>query len=565
MTGTSRWSAALGGGLFLVTTGPRAGIDYEHWGVALDGAGRSTGEELVADRYVLDRELSVAAELGTRDYLGRDLTLDRPVRVRTLDAGDARAEEFLDSARRAAMLSDPRIPRILDAGTDPDTATVYVVEEAVVGRSMTDLLRTGPLGPAAVRALVGEVATALDSAARRGLHHTRLTPDDVFLGPDGIVRVRGVGVEAALDPDPPAVSAARAAALANRADAVGLVALVYAGLVARWPELDGLTAHGSLPEAPTADGRPLPPKDIRPDVPNDLDTLCAVTFGPHEDGPRDPAELALQLAPWSMAPWDDVLRRMRGEAAAAEVRGRLKNREEVVPEEEPPVPFTRPHSTARPARDDSRFVLTLVGAVVVVGLVLALWQLSQIGGSRSTAEPTPSATVTSTAAAPSPTATATATATPTQSASATPVLVPVAAISALDPQGDGESSETAPRALDGDPATVWESQRYNSAAFGGLKDGIGLLLDLGVEVDVTRVDLADGGEGGAVSLLTAPGPSLDGSAPVATAAAGGQQALVPAQPVRARYLVVWFTELPRTEGVFRASVAEIAVTGVPVP
>ncbi|GAB3457469.1 protein kinase family protein [Kineococcus endophyticus] len=522
----------------------------------------------MADRYLLDRELSVQTDLGTSEYLGRDLTLDRPVRVRTLPATDPRAKEFLDAARRAAMLNDPHVPRILDAGTDedpstPGAATVYVVEEAVEGSTMTDLLRSGPLRPAAVRALVGEVATALDAAARRGLHHTRLTPDDVLLDPEGVVRVRGVGVEAALEVDPPAVSAARAAALANRADAVGLVALVYAGLVGRWPSLEGLAPCAALPEAPTGDGKPLPPKDIRPDVPNDLDTLCVVTFGPHEDGPRDPAELALQLAPWSMDVFDETLRRMRGEAATAAVRGRLKNRDEVVPEAEPPVPFTRPHSTARPPRDDSRLVLGILGAVVAAGLVLALWQLSGIGAPRSTSEQTP-APAASAPAVPAPSSEAPDTTSPTSSApAAAPALLPVAAVSALDPQGGGENSQTAARAVDGDPSTAWESQRYNSAAFGGLKDGMGLLLDLGAEVQVSSVALTDGGEGGSVSLLTAPGPALDGSQPVATAPAGGQQTLTPAQPVRTRWLVVWFTQLPTTDGVFRASVAEIAVTGTP--
>ncbi|GAA0305692.1 protein kinase family protein [Kineococcus aurantiacus] len=541
-------------------------------GAGLDGAGRSTGEQLVADRYVLDRELSVAhgsdgAQRGTRDYLGRDLTLDRPVRVRTLEVSDPRAEEFLDAARRAAMITDPRVPRILDAGTDLSEGvppSVYVVEEAVEGRTMTELLQGGPLKPAAVRALVGEVAGALDTAARRGLHHTRLTPDDVLLGPDGLVRVRGVGVEAALDPDPPAVSASRAAALANRSDAVALVALVYAGLVARWPRVEGVAAYAALPAAPDADGRPVPPKDVRPDVPNDLDTLCAVTFGPHEDGPRDPAELALQLAPWSMDVWDETLRRMRGEAATAAVRGRLKNREEVVPEAEPPVPFTRPHSTARPPRDDSRLVLALVGAVVVVGLVLAVWQLASIGVPRPTSPATPSAPVSAPAATTPGTAPAPAPTSAPPAVTAGPV--PVVAVSAVDPQGGGESSETAGRAVDGDPATAWQSQRYNSAAFGGLKDGIGLLLDLGAPVDVTSVALTAGGEGGAVSLLAAPGDTPDGAQPVAAApAAGGQQSLTPAQPVRARYLTVWFTQLPTTDGAFRVAVAEIAVTGTPVP
>ncbi|NAZ83122.1 hypothetical protein GTR02_14980, partial [Kineococcus sp. R8] len=363
----------------------------EHEGDVLDAVGRST----VADRYALDAELGAARGTGggpdggtdggsppdARQFRARDTTLDRRVRVRTLDAADPRAEEFLDAARRTAMLSDPHVPRVLDAGTEQRGAgpgTVYVVEEDVEGRTLTELLRSGPLQAPAVRSLVGEVATALETAARRGLHHTRLTPDSVVLGPDGVVRVVGVGLEAALEVDPPLVSPARAAALADRADAVGLVALVYAGLTGRWPAVPGVAAHRGLPTAPSGGDGPVPPKDIRPDVPNDLDTLCAVTFGPHEDGPRDPAELALQLAPWSMAVWADVLREMRGERATREVRQRLASRE-VVPDEEPPVPFAAPASTGRPPQSDSRFVLAVVAVCVVVGLVLALWQLSRIG------------------------------------------------------------------------------------------------------------------------------------------------------------------------------------------
>lgn len=508
-----------------------------------------------------------------RTYRAWDTTLDRPVRVRVMAAADPRAAEFLDAGRRAAMFSDPHLPRVLDAGTDltghglppagsPSAATAYVVEEEVEGSTLAELLRTGPLKPAAVRALVGEVATALDTAARRGLHHTRLTPDDVVLGPDGVVRVLGVGVAEALEVDPPAVSPVRAAALANRADAVGLVALVHAGLTGRWPVVDGLAPSASLPVSPSADGFPLPPKDIRPDVPNDLDTLCAVTFGPHQDGPRDAGELALQLAPWSMEPWQDVLQRMRGELATAEVRGRLKNRQEVVPEAEPPVPFARPHSTGRPQQSDSRFVLALVGVVVVVGLVLALWQLSRIGAPQPVGA-TPSAT----AAAPSSSAPAptTSTAAPTEAVPAAAGPVPVVAVSALDPEGGGESSETAGRTTDGDPATTWQSQRYASPDFGGLKVGIGLLLDLGADVQVSSVAVSMPGEGGTVELRTAPGPSVDGSVPVAASAAGGDQVLTPQTPVTGRYLLLWFTRLATVDGVDRVAVSEIQVVGAAAP
>ncbi|NAZ78105.1 hypothetical protein GTQ99_22235, partial [Kineococcus sp. T13] len=356
--------------------------------------------------------------------------------------------------------------------------------------------------------------------------------------------------------------AARAAALANRADALGLVALVHAGLLARWPAAEGVAPLGALPAAPAGgDGRPLPPKDVRADVPNDLDTLCAVTFGPHEDGPRDAAELALQLAPWSMDTWQDVLRRMRGELATAEVRGRLKNRDEVVPDAEPPVPFARPHSTGRPPREDSRLVLGILGVVVVVGLVLALWQLSRID-----VPDVPTATPRTSSAAPSgsPATSPPASAAPAPAPAAEPAPLPVAAVTALDPAGDGESPESAGLVVDGDPATTWASQRYNSAAFGGLKDGVGLLLDLGADADVARVQLGAGGDGGTVELRTAPGPGVEGSVVVAAAAAGGQQVLAPPAAVRTRYLLLWFTSLPTTDGVFREVVGEVQVVGTPV-
>ena len=528
----------------------------EHEGDVLDAVGRST----VADRYALDRELGGAPD--ARQFLARDTTLDRWVRVRTLDAADARAAEFLDAARRTAMVSDPHVPRVLDAGTEQRSGgrdTVYVVEEDVEGRTMTELLRSGPLQAPAVRSLVGEVATALDAAARRGLHHTRLTPDSVVLGPDGVVRVVGLGLEAALEQDPPVVSAARAAVLANRADAVGLVALVYAGLTGRWPSV-GVAAQRTLPTAPSdGNGRPVPPKDIRPDVPNDLDTLCAVTFGPHEDGPRDPSELALQLAPWSMGVWAEVLRDMRGEQATREVRQRLASRE-VVPDEEPPVPFAAPASTGRPPQADSRLVLAIVAVCVVVGLVVALWQLSRIGvpAQLSGQEPPTSSAAPSTPA-PAPAAPAPA---PT---SAAPAAAPlrIAAVTALDPEGDGVSPRGVERTVDGDPATSWSSERYNSASFGGLKSGIGLLVDLGADVDVTSVVLTDAGEGGRVELRNAPTGGYEGSVPVAEAAAGGVATLTPQTPVRTRTVLLWVTQLPTTDGQARLTVSELQVLGTP--
>src|SRR5690606_30997058 len=64
---------------------------------------------------------------------------------------------------------------------------------------------------------------------------------------------------------------------------------------------------------------------------------------------------------------------------------------------------------------------------------------------------------------------------------------------ALDPQGDGSEHPDEARngyAFDGDPSTSWSSERYNTPEWGGLKDGVGLILELdepgpvrGLEID----------------------------------------------------------------------------------
>ncbi|NAZ88364.1 serine/threonine protein kinase, partial [Kineococcus sp. T90] len=146
-----------------------------------------------------------------------------------------------------------------------------------------------------------------------------------------------------------------------------------------------------------------------------------------------------------------------------------------------------------------------------------------------------------------------------------PAPVPVAGVLAADPEGDGsEGGSTAP-VTDGDPATAWSSERYDSAVFGGLKGGVGLVLDLGADVDVTSVELTGGGEGGAVELRSTPGgpDPLAGSTVLAQSPAGGAQVLAPPAPARTRQLLLWFTRAATVDGEFRVAVGDVRVLGTP--
>ncbi|WP_282947786.1 protein kinase family protein [Cellulomonas endometrii] len=294
------------------------------------GAGRAgtpTGRHgsTVAGRYRLDEPRSGDLP-GSERWSATDQILARTVTV-TLVSGP-RTAAVLDAARRAALVVDPRLARILDVGSADGTG--YVVTEAVEGRSLSALAARAPLTADQARAVVGEAAAALEVARRRGVHHLALRPEAVVLTPGSRVVLEGLAVDGEL------LGAAGGGAHAmSRTDTVGLVRVLYAALTGRWPGVsagaeppvvptfDEWSASSGpaarqpagdpevdpgLPAAPEHDGAPLPPADLVAEVPADLDTLCAVTLGPHDDGPHSPGELVRELEPWRAVRADEIFR-----------------------------------------------------------------------------------------------------------------------------------------------------------------------------------------------------------------------------------------------------------------
>jgi hypothetical protein len=158
--------------------------------------------------------------------------------------------------------------------------------------------------------------------------------------------------------------------------------------------------------------------------------------------------------------------------------------------------------------------------------------------------------------------------TPTQSAAASALVTDLVA-SDLDPQGDGgtENPEDAPLAVDGDPQTAWSTVSYDQQfGPGGLKTGVGLVVDLGARREVTQVDLSFLGSPTKVELYLADSPPADvtGLDPVAGGTAGGESlSLELEEPGTGRFLVVWLTSLPTADdGRFRGEVAEVRVEAV---
>lgn len=493
------------------------------------------GTRLV-DRYLLEEILGEAG--GTAYWRARDELLDRRVGVCLLADGPERAEEILRAARKAAVVSDPRFLRILDANeTD---GVVYVVNEWVKANSLADLLAHGPLPAADARALALEIAEALATAHAEGLAHLCLAPENVLRTSHGQIKISGLAVDAAVR-GIDAVDEADSAQL----DTQGCAAVLYAALTGRWPA----DSASRLAPAPRENGELCSPRQVRAGIPHDLDELACRGLGAHLRDPSQalhrPEEFAALLAA-GQGP-----ERARGVSTSSEQTQAIR------PGDTPPVVmdtpvFAAPYDDESQGRRGFATKLAWIGVVLVLllGLGLTGYQLATGGFGDGNSQDSTQATDKD---KPDP----------------TPEPLRVAQVSTLDPPpgGNGEENNArAGRVIDGDPTTQWTTKTYNDP-FGpsGLKDGVGLLLDLGSSQSVQSVELVlgDGSTDLELRVAEEPGTGPEDYRVVAQKAdSSGQTQLRPEEPVRARYVLLWFTSLPAVDASnYRGTVAEVVIRG----
>ncbi|WP_156399828.1 protein kinase family protein [Phycicoccus sp. Soil748] len=228
---------------------------------------------------------------------------------------------------------------------------------------------------------------------------------------------------------------------------------------------------------------------------------------------------------------------------------------------DPPLPMLPPETAEAPTRDQSKIVLAIMAAFLVIVTVFGFWGASRIGSKSNfgLGTNTPRNTVTVTA----PTATvapSSGTSSPSSSGSAGE---PFAILSAtgFDPEGDNaERNSEAPRVFDGKPDTFWSSEGYASANLGGLKKGVGVRVDLGQvhkisEVDLVLPDVSD------VTVFVGQDRTRDNTTVIGTSQGKkGEISLKADKPVDGQYVFVWFTSVSKvSDGRFRATLAEVTV------
>lgn len=170
-----RSHAAAGSFLADVTVAPRsAPRDTEVRFRSLQSA--------IAGRYSLERELGRGG-MGVV-YLGRDVSLERPVAIKLLstelEGGLESRDRFVREARTAAGLSHPHIVPV--HAVEEHDELVFFVMGFVDGETVRERVRrSGPMAVEVVVRLLQEVAWALGHAHGRGVVHRDIKPDNIML------------------------------------------------------------------------------------------------------------------------------------------------------------------------------------------------------------------------------------------------------------------------------------------------------------------------------------------------------------------------------------------------
>lgn len=455
--------------------------------------------QVLAGRYRLERPVGPGGRAG-RLWFGVDEVLNRPVAVKVDLRDSPGATALMDSAVATGQAAHRNLASVYDADHLGDCT--YVVREWVEGQALPELLLTdGPPEPAVAAQLVRSVAEAVAGAHAQGVAHGNLHPANVLVTADGHAKVTDL-----------------AGGEDRTGDVRALGAVLYATLTGRWPDI-GIPGDG-LPAAPLSDEQTCSPRQVRAGVPGSLSALAMRALDPPASG-LTAAGLAAELSRHGDDPVTGPIPVVEQEAGYGYARRRR-----------------------------SGWVIAGVVTALVV-IAAAGWAL----GVNLGAIPTPRGLGYPSFSAAGPSGQPT----PSGAPAASTVIKPVAA-RILDPQGDGTELAGAARAIDGNPATAWVTQTYTTANFGGLKNGMGVLVDLGSPQPVRSVTVTMVGAGTSLQLRTSNTESGDPAAyqTVATAnGAGTTVTFTPAAPTTGQYWLLWITRLAPAGGGYSAGVAEV--------
>jgi tRNA A-37 threonylcarbamoyl transferase component Bud32 len=473
--------------------------------------------ELIAERYELEELVGKGGMSSV--YRAKDRLLERTVAIKLLHEHYSRDDDYVErfrrEARAAAQLSHPNIVTVIDRGEDGGRQ--FIVFEYIDGQNLKQLVESKGRLPVRTALELGiEIGRALAFAHESGLVHRDVKPQNVLLG-NGEVKVTDFGIARSADvkhgltqtgtvlgtSDYIAPEQASGQPVSVLSDVYSLGVVIYE-LLAGEPPYKG---DSFLAVAMRHVNDPVPSiAEARPDVPLRLDAALR----------RAMAKRSEERFP-SMAEFADELE------GVLEGLGQPDSDRTVIM---PPTAPARPRRRSR-RRRVAPWIVLLAGLALIgggLGAYLALRDNDSGGnGGGGTSAP-----------------------------------IHLVASNAYDPEGDGqENDHLVANATDGDPATDWHTEHYNTAEFGNLKSGVGLVIDAGTAVKPGSLTIRSDMPGFTADIKA--GVSSNGPFDTVSSSmeVGSRTTFRLSVDPGRRYFLIWITRLPADTQ--RAAVAEVTI------
>jgi hypothetical protein len=126
--------------------------------------------------------------------LERDVAIKEPLLANGIDAVSAAefGARFVREAKAAARLNHPNIVTIHAA--DIYNGQAAIVMELVQGETLGQILERGPMEPKLAMSVLEQLLSAVGYAHERGIVHRDIKPDNIFLTPEGRVKLADFGI-----------------------------------------------------------------------------------------------------------------------------------------------------------------------------------------------------------------------------------------------------------------------------------------------------------------------------------------------------------------------------------
>ena len=383
--------------------------------------------EVIGGRYELE-ELVGSGGMSSV-YRAHDRMLERKVALKILHSrlgeDDEYIERFRREARAVAQLAHPNIVTVIDRGDDEGRQ--FIVFEYIDGKTLKEVIDAGgPLPVDEVLRLGGGIASGLAFAHGRGIVHRDVKPQNVLLNGDGRAKVTDFGIARSLDVERGVTETGTVLGTSNyiapeqaSGQQVDDRSDVYSLGVVLYELLTGeVPFPGESFVAVAMKHIHEPPPSVlerRPDAPPRLAGLVdAMLEKDHTLRPSmDQVVAELEAMQHGADGGDDTMVLRR------------------------PLPRTRRRRSRWP------LLVAVLGLLVIAGAVAGVLLNDQPGGTTAAAPP----------------------------------RLGIEAVSAVDPNGDGEHDSEVPNATDGDVETYWRTSEYRFPEGGFGKAGVGITLE----------------------------------------------------------------------------------------